>query len=532
MLTATLFLTLSFLPQNVERVTIDRFGGDPLRYSQRSTMSADGRYVAFISQSKDFVDNDTNNEQDVFVRDLFLDKTTRESVTSGGGNANGGSVFMGSMSADGRYLTFSCYASNLVAKDNNGEMDVFLRDRVNKTTTLVSRTPAGASGNEDSDFSLLVTEENLVVFASSAYDLGPADPNTFWSDLYAYNYVTGSMQLIVAGSSGSYYMRPIDYAPGSRELLFHSDRAYDAADSNGEIDAYVLDIVSGQIELASSDANGGGGNARSVPEAITSDGRFVYMVSDASNFDPADNNASADLYVKDRSSGTIERVLYGHDGSLPQGEGVFGSRVTLSDDDRMMVFGSQASNLVPGDSNGQRDSFFLDRRLDRIGRVVPTWNSLQATRQVREPMISANGRWVIFHSDDPALVPRDHNGVTDIFRKAISPLHLMENPVLRVGETHPVQVWGAEDGEVVHFLWTPSNAGYGPASATIGGLHFGLKSPIRTFDTVVSSGGEALSLRRIGDFVLRRPVSLQAVVIRGAGGVHTIFSNVVLDQVE
>jgi Tol biopolymer transport system component len=105
--------------------------------SFQSAISADGRFVTFFSDASNLVAGDTNNAYDVFVRDRKLQVTRRISVGPGGQQANDGSVAP-AISADGRYVAFRSYASNLVAGDTNGATDVFVRDRVAQVTRRVS----------------------------------------------------------------------------------------------------------------------------------------------------------------------------------------------------------------------------------------------------------------------------------------------------------------------------------------------------------------------------------------------------------
>ena len=109
-------------------------------------MSADGRYVMFESSAENLVADDTNRKPDVFVRDRQEGTTVRVSVGSHGEQANRGSLG-GAISADGRLVAFSSNASNLVRRDTNQERDVFVRDLVNGRTRRVSVSTQGEQGN-------------------------------------------------------------------------------------------------------------------------------------------------------------------------------------------------------------------------------------------------------------------------------------------------------------------------------------------------------------------------------------------------
>ena len=112
----------------------------------RSPISADGRYIAFSSNASNLVAGDTNGYGDVFVRDTATGTTTRVSLGSAGTEANrGGGV--GAISADGRYITFYSFATNLVPGDTNGSIDVFVRANPQPTVTAVAPVtlPRGAT---------------------------------------------------------------------------------------------------------------------------------------------------------------------------------------------------------------------------------------------------------------------------------------------------------------------------------------------------------------------------------------------------
>ena len=129
---------------------LGRSGRRPGQRPQRSpAISAHGRYVAFSSDASNLVAGDTNNTGDVFVRDRKTHVTRRVSVGPGGAQANGDS-YAPAISAHGRYVAFDSDASNLVAGDTNNTDDVFVRDREAHVTRRVSVGPGGAQANGDS----------------------------------------------------------------------------------------------------------------------------------------------------------------------------------------------------------------------------------------------------------------------------------------------------------------------------------------------------------------------------------------------
>ena len=125
-------------PGDMTRVSVDSNGVQANGPSSHPSISASGRYVVFGSNASNLVAGDTNNQVDVFVRDLQAARTSLVSVAADGGLANEGSNSYSSISDDGRYVVFESGASNLVAGDSNGRLDVFVRDLQTGITSLVS----------------------------------------------------------------------------------------------------------------------------------------------------------------------------------------------------------------------------------------------------------------------------------------------------------------------------------------------------------------------------------------------------------
>jgi len=158
-----------------------------------SAISADGRFVAFMSNASDLTANDTNGTQDVFVRDLQMGRTTLVSVNRFGTGSGNRFSELPTISADGRFVAFESYASDLAANDNNGPppfgplkgLDVFVRDLQMGTTTLMSINRSGTgSGNDYSRLAVISPNGRLVVFQSNATDLVTTDDANGQPDLF------------------------------------------------------------------------------------------------------------------------------------------------------------------------------------------------------------------------------------------------------------------------------------------------------------------------------------------------------------
>jgi Tol biopolymer transport system component len=170
------------------QVSVDSLGNQGLDISGAPSISADGRYVAFESDATNLVAGDTNGFSDIFVHDLQLGTTTLVSVDSTGAEGDNNSNFS-SISDDGRYVAFQSDATNLVADDNNGSTDVFVHDLQTGATTLVSVDSTDVQGNDDSSSASMSADGRSVTFQSVAFNLVAGDtnlaPDIFVDDLQA-----------------------------------------------------------------------------------------------------------------------------------------------------------------------------------------------------------------------------------------------------------------------------------------------------------------------------------------------------------
>jgi hypothetical protein len=170
-------------PPSTVRISVDENGFDANGGSFNPSVSADGLIVAFESTASDLVSGDGNFDRDIFVRDRSSvpESTVRVSVDIADGDANGGS-FTPSISADGRFVAFVSLAENLVGTDDtNGFADVFVRDLDAGTTRLVSIASDGTQGNGHSGGIILrvfnpvrvsiSSDGRFVVFGSDATNL-------------------------------------------------------------------------------------------------------------------------------------------------------------------------------------------------------------------------------------------------------------------------------------------------------------------------------------------------------------------------
>jgi Tol biopolymer transport system component len=334
-------------------------------------ISADGRYVVFASSSSNLVAFDSNGCADIFVRDRLTKTTIRVSVAGSNTQANGSSQGPLAISADGRYVVFCSQATNLVAGDTSGHADVFVRDCVAKTTTRVSIATDGSEGDDHSG------SRGIAISADGRYVAFDSD---------ASNLVTG--------------------------------------DTNGCSDIFVRDRGTSTTTRVSLASDGSQANDGCSGVSISADGRYVAFASTASNLRYGDANGTFDIFVRDRVDHTTACA------SVSDVSGDIGNDISsnpvISADGRYVAFSSNADNLVNDDDNGMTDTFLRD--LKTTGIVTGTHLVSVATdvSQLRGAQgnavsgtlgisISADGRYVAFNSNASNLVDGDTNSSPDAF---------------------------------------------------------------------------------------------------------------------
>ncbi|MEN3325988.1 MAG: large repetitive protein [Acidobacteriota bacterium] len=183
--------------ETTSMVNIAKDGLPPITgNSGQFAMTPNGRYVTFVSGSDNLVNNDSNQQQDVFVRDLQTSTTTLISANQSGvagGNGSADSIFVSffvrpSISDDGRYVSFGSSVANLTSTpDTNNSLDIFVRDRQTSTTILASKNFSGSSSaDRGAGAALISSDGSTVCYFSGSNDLVGYDGNGGLQDLFAF----------------------------------------------------------------------------------------------------------------------------------------------------------------------------------------------------------------------------------------------------------------------------------------------------------------------------------------------------------
>jgi hypothetical protein len=389
-------------------------------------VSEDGRYVIFVSKAPELVANDNNAVQDVFIRDV---QTGTVTLVSGSGTGTGNGISGNPViSRDGRYVVFTSVASNLVVGDANARQDVFLWDRLDGSTRLVS----GVNGGSDDVAASISRDGRYVVFISSVSNLVANDTNN-QADVFLWDRQDGSIRLISGVNADTSSNGSSDRATISsdgRYVAFTSNASNLPDNAAGRKNVFVWDRQDSSIKLLNRTGATIGDGTSEAP-VISGNGRFVAFVSTSSNLGGGtDSNNAQDVFVYDLQLGTTTPISLSTSGVYSTGaSGMSGAKSeapVISNDGRFVAFTSTFSDLVPNDANDARDVFVRDLVSNRTILISSNKDGTASGTGVGvggmmggsgsfNPVISSDGRFVAFVSFSNNLVDSDTNNTQDVF---------------------------------------------------------------------------------------------------------------------
>lgn len=288
---------------SMTRVSVRSDGTEVRRTNHFPKISADGTTVGFQSTARTLVPDDTNGHTDSFVHSLVTGLTIRVSVASDGTEGNGDS-FTPRLSADGRVVAFASYARNLVPSDDNRQGDVFLHNLDTGQTTLLSIAEDGGFGNGESMYASLSWDGRFVSFTSLASDLVAGDTNTA-SDVFVRDLQSGKTARVSLGAAGieangASVSSSTSLSADGRFVSFTSlARNLVNGDTNDVRDAFVRDLQTGGVLRMNVASDGAQANGRTrLYSVVSADARYVAFASAASNLAPLDLNRATDIFVR------------------------------------------------------------------------------------------------------------------------------------------------------------------------------------------------------------------------------------------
>ena len=361
--------------------------GNATASSDRPSVSDGGRFVAFDSAATNLVDGDSNGVTDVFVHDLVTDSTERVSLTDTGAQAAHASSDS-KISDDGRFVVFVSNA-RLSASDTDSIDDVYVRDRVAGTTTLVSTAlptfppPVGEQDAAAASDPVISGDGSVVAFNVSINSLGfPVEVGPLIS-------IDGAPPALVAGSQVCPSRSSLSDDGTRIAFVSLQPQGIDAFIRGVVVDTTTNSVIAKPVDFLATHQSQAGATV-----ALSGDGNTVaYLLTSTS---------AAALYRYDIATQTADEVASNL--SSPRSP-------SISDD------GSRISYVAV--DNGRYELWLVEPDATTTPRIVGTDPLGRIATWVDDASISGDGGWVVFTSFDPALVPFDTNGVDDVFVRGI-----------------------------------------------------------------------------------------------------------------
>ncbi|MGD8559201.1 MAG: PKD domain-containing protein [Gammaproteobacteria bacterium] len=382
--------------------------------SLNPSLSADGRYAVFESSASNLVANDLNNSSDIFLADTVNGTILRISETANGQEANGPSNNP-SISANGRFIVFETFASNLVSNDTNRAVDILLYDRLSQTLERVSVASDNTEANSHSFYPSVSDNGQWITFYSMATNLAANDTNRA-VDVFVRDRANGETLLVSADTNGNTgnmaSWQPVISANGRFVAFSSSANNLVNGDTNNVQDVFVYDRNDGSIILVSRANDGTPGDGLSASPAINASGDFIAFESDATNLSANDTNNHSDIFVADLSQSLLTRVSVTTNGNNSDAPAY---QPAISEDGRYVAYYSYASNIVTPDTNDVEDVFLYDQLTGGIELVTRTSSGEQANASSFTSAVNADGRYLVITTLASNLDGTDNNNAEDIY---------------------------------------------------------------------------------------------------------------------
>jgi pimeloyl-ACP methyl ester carboxylesterase len=337
------------------------------------TISADGRYVAFASGASNLPQAPTDGSNAIYVRDLQLAQTERVDVSAD--TVSNGVSFLPSISADGRFVAFVSTATNLAPEATSPTLQIFVRDRVAGLTSIASLGIDGLEGNGRASAPTISADGRYVTFFDNATNL-TATQTGGSNQVYVRDMQSAQTILASLGSDGLPANGTIfgnGNAPGisadGRFVVFTSNATNlvpGAIDANGDLRVFERDVTGQTTRLVDVDASGVPLAQGGINPTISADGRFVtYQIYNQTLVRDMNTNQSVDVSLA--PDGTAQNSTSSNQGDPP----------SISYNGNTVVFTSSATNLIAGDSNAASDVFAAQNPL--LGTPYATSITLDAS---------------------------------------------------------------------------------------------------------------------------------------------------------
>ena len=484
-------------PPGTTRLESRKIGGGPgSGPSAEASLSLDGRWIAFSSRAADLVAGDTNQTQDVFLRDRRTGQTRIVTLPNRRPVPAIARAFDPAISGYGRYVAFTYQPPVIATTGAVAGSIVLVWDRVTGTTAIGSKRANG----RPAFFSFepaLSRDGRFLAFTSTASGIVDNDSNEA-ADVFRIAWRGDTPPVLVSvdfqegkaapGDSGA----PSISADG-RYVAFRSDAGDGIVDEDTGAgrQVYVRDITAKRTEWLTPATDGGGSDGEADLPSISGNGRLVAFSSTATDLVAGDANGQPDVFVRDRTARTTTLVSVDVGGTSSAGAS---GQPSISADGRVVAFTSLSDDLValaPGGIvlaavvAGRSEIYARDLGSKETIRISEARTGGPGGAQNVAPVVSRNGRYVGWASTSPTLTNDPDNKLADVFVRDLPPVAAVNPAVLDFGGR-------AVSVAAVPAAATVSNSGWTPLAVT----RVAITGPARTDFRTLADGCRGTTLRR------------------------------------
>lgn len=402
---------------SIERMSVNVNGQQANGASFKPAFSPDSTKIAFESDASNLLPSGLNGERQILLKDIASGQITLVSANASGQAANADCLDM-EFSPDGRKMVFESDATNLVAGVTNGKRHVYMKDLDTGTVTLISSSSTGAAGNANSGDPMFSPDGTKVVFSSISDNFAPNDTNisSGGRDIFIKDLATGLTSLVSANAQGQIGNGNGDdpsWSHDGESVIFWSSASnLIPGGTNGVEQVYIKNIETGAVRLVSVDNAGDQSNGYNNDPSFTPDDRIITYWSDASDILPGDTNGKSDIVLYNLVS---QNVTIGSSNA----QGVIGNGSSqdplFTADGKYLTMKSNSTNFVPEASNGKYQIFVKDMATGELVLLSTNNQGVQGNDNSDDPIFSRNGQYVAFESFATNFVSGDTNGKLDIY---------------------------------------------------------------------------------------------------------------------
>lgn len=385
--------------QTTQLVSVNSEGEQVNYHAEYPAISGNGRFIAFVSRATNLGETVSGTYYHIYVHDMVSGETKLISESSDGTLANAISHYP-SLSFDGNLIVFQSTATNLISEGTDGTKHVYIHNLETGETSLISLNSDNIPANHEAEYPSISSDGRYVSFSSDATNLVENDNNDV-ADIYVRDLLEETTVRVSVASNGwegndhSYSFSAIS-ENGIYVAFQSSANNLVDYDTNDSVDIFVHNLITKETERVSINSLGDEAIENCIFPSISNDGRFVSFQSYSWNLVSGDNNSSIDVFIHDRQTNITKRVSINSEGI--QGNGP-SSNISITPDGFFAVFQSSATNLIDDDTNGYDDIFLHDNRVyaEITSENFVTFNSEQeisftvVTNGFPAPSISING---------------------------------------------------------------------------------------------------------------------------------------------